>query len=290
MWTFDYTAHRAFVAPAAEKSQIWRLFLGQILIIGVFVGAGSLIYLFIFEGLSLLNVDIDVANILSLLFSFGAVTAGVFTTVFFVHGCRPDIVFGPLRRASGHFVLVSLGVCILLIVLGILPPWGFGEPLIANRLFLPWLLVLPVALFSILIQTSAEEILFRGYLQQQLGARFASPWIWMALPSVLFGLAHFDPQSAGENAWIVVAWATFFGVAMADLTARAGNLGPVIAVHFINNITALLIVAVPGEFGAAALYVLPFDMTDVEMMRAWLPVDFATTFVMWLVARLIIRR
>ena len=82
MWTFDYTAHRAFVAPAAEKSQIWRLFLGQILIIGVFVGAGSLIYLFIFEGLSLLNVDIDVANILSLLFSFGAVTAGVFTTVF----------------------------------------------------------------------------------------------------------------------------------------------------------------------------------------------------------------
>ena len=66
MWTFDYTAHRAFVAPAAEKSQIWRLFLGQILIIGVFVGAGSLIYPFIFEGLSLLNVDIDVANILSL--------------------------------------------------------------------------------------------------------------------------------------------------------------------------------------------------------------------------------
>ena len=191
MWTFDYTAHRAFVAPAAEKSQIWRLFLGQILIIGVFVGAGSLIYPFIFEGLSLLNVDIDVANILSLLFSFGAVTAGVFNTVFFVHGCRPDIVFGPLRRASGHFVLVSLGICILLIVLGILPPWGFGEPLIANRLFLPWLLVLPVALFSILIQTSAEEILFRGYLQQQLGARFASPWIWMALPSVLFGLALF---------------------------------------------------------------------------------------------------
>ena len=112
----------------------------------------------------------------------------------------------------------------------------------------------------------------------------------MVLPSVLFGFAHYDPQGAGENAWIVVVWATFFGIAMADLTARAGNLGPALAVHFVNNITALLIVAMPDEFGAAALFVLPFDMSDVEMIRAWLPVDFATTFVMWLVARLIIQR
>ena len=126
MWTFDYTAHRAFVAPAAERSQIWRLFVVLILIIGVFIGAGSLIYPFIFEGLSLLNVDIDVANILSLLFSFGAVTGGVFATVFFVHRCRPDIVFGPLRNAMRHFILVSLGIYILLIALGVFPPWGFG--------------------------------------------------------------------------------------------------------------------------------------------------------------------
>jgi hypothetical protein len=51
-----------------------------------------------------------------------------------------------------------------------------------------------------------------------------------------------------------------------------------------------LIVAMPDEFGAAALFVLPFDLSDVKMIRAWLPVDFATTFVMWLVARLIIQR
>jgi membrane protease YdiL (CAAX protease family) len=290
MWTFDYTAHRAFVAPAVDKSQIWRVFFGIILIFGVFIGAGSLVYSLVFTVLSLLNVDVAVANIISVLSSFGAFTGGVFATVFFVHRCRPHIVFGPLRNALNHFILVCLGVCIFLIVLGVLPPWVHGDSLIANQLFLPWLLVLPVALFGILIQSSAEEILFRGYLQQQLGARFSSPWIWMGLPAVLFGLAHFDSKSAGENAWIIVAWAIFFGVVMADLTARAGNLGPAIAVHFANNISALLIVAIPGEFGAAALYVLPFDMTDVQMMRAWLPVDFATTFVMWLVARLIIRR
>ena len=290
MWTFDYTAHRAFIAPAAEKSQIWRLIVGMILIVGVFIGLGSLIYTLILQALTSLTVGIDVANVLSLLFSFGAASVGVFATVYFVHNCQPGVIFGPIRATLTHFYLVAFAMTALLVALAVLPPWGFDEPLIANRAFWPWLLVLPIALISVLIQTSAEEILFRGYLQQHLGARFSSPWIWMVLPSVLFGLAHYDPQGAGENAWIVVAWATFFGIAMADLTARAGNLGPALAVHFVNNITALLIVAMPDEFGAAALFVLPFDLSDVEMIRAWLPVDFATTFVMWLVARLIIQR
>ena len=290
MWTFDYTAHRAFIAPAAEKSQIWRLIVGMFLIVGVFIGLGSLIYTLILQALTSLSVGIDVANVLSLLFSFGAASVGVFATVYFVHNCQPGVIFGPIRATLTHFYLVALAMTALLVALAVLPPWGFDEPLIANRAFWPWLLVLPIALISVLIQTSAEEILFRGYLQQHLGARFSSPWIWMVLPSVLFGFAHYDPQGAGENAWIVVAWATFFGIAMADLTARAGNLGPALAVHFVNNMTALLIVAIPDEFGAAALFVLPFDLSDVEMIRAWLPVDFATTFVMWLVARLIIQR
>ena len=81
-----------------------------------------------------------------------------------------------------------------------------------------------------------------------------------------------------------------FGAAMADLTARAGNLGPAIAVHFVNNALALLVVALPDQLGGAALYLLPFGMSDVEVMRAWMPVDFVTTCLMWLVARLAIRR
>jgi hypothetical protein len=52
----------------------------------------------------------------------------------------------------------------------------------------------------------------------------------------------------------------------------------------------LLIVALPDQLGGAALYLLPFGMSDAEVMRAWMPADFFTTFVMWLVARLTILR
>ena len=107
---------------------------------------------------------------------------------------------------------------------------------------------------------------------------------------MLFALAHYDPQTAGKNAWLIVIWAGLFGVAMADLTARAGNLGPAIAVHFINNVMAVLVVALPDQLGSAALYLLPFGMSDVDAIRALMPADFVTTIVMWLVARLTILR
>ena len=81
-----------------------------------------------------------------------------------------------------------------------------------------------------------------------------------------------------------------FGILMADLTARAGTLGPAIAVHFVNNIVALLILGSPSGLYGLALYLLPYELSDVTALRPWLLVDCATTLVLWLVARLAIRR
>jgi membrane protease YdiL (CAAX protease family) len=153
-----------------------------------------------------------------------------------------------------------------------------------------WILLLAPSLIFVLIQTSAEEIVFRGYVQQQLAARFSSPLVWMVLPAVLFALGHYLPDTAGDNALMIAAWAGMFGILMADLTARAGTLGPAIAVHFWNNVSAILIVSLPDDLSGLALYLTPFGMNDTEALRAWLPVDFAMMIVLWLAARLAIRR
>ena len=62
------------------------------------------------------------------------------------------------------------------------------------------------------------------------------------------------------------------------------------AVHFWNNVGAILIVSLPDELSGLALYLSPFSMEDTEALRAWLPVDFAMMFVLWLAARVAIRR
>ena len=70
------------------------------------------------------------------------------------------------------------------------------------------------------------------------------------------------------------------------VTARAGTLGPAIAVHFFNNVVAIVIVSMPDSLSGLSLFLSPFSMTDAEEVRAWLPVDFAMMVVSWLAARL----
>ncbi len=106
----------------------------------------------------------------------------------------------------------------------------------------------------------------------------------------MFALGHYLPQEAGGNALPIALWSGVFGILMADITARAGTLGPAIALHLFNNMIALLIVSLPDSLSGLSLYLLPYSMADTEHLRAWLAVDFATMFVTWLLARLALRR
>ena len=101
----------------------------------------------------------------------------------------------------------------------------FADPIEMNMAVSTWLLWLPVALVAVVLQTGAEELLFRGYLQSQLAARFRSQAIWLLIPSILFGFAHFGPGLPLNAALGYVVFATLFGLMAADLTSRTGTIG-----------------------------------------------------------------
>jgi hypothetical protein len=293
-----YDAHAAFFAPALASRQIWKLVVG-------FLAAGA-IYLALnqiyFSALYALIGSESTAfydNLLAgttpgamfiLLGSFGLMTVGIAIVVRVLHKRSLASVLGPRNLFVPQFRSVILVCAILGVVVFVLPPWDMGGDFVPNMPLGRWSLLLPLSLIAVLVQVSAEEIVFRGYVQQQLAARFRSPLIWMVLPAALFALGHYLPEQAGENAAIIAIWAGVFGILMADLTARAGSLGPAIAVHFVNNVSAIVITSLPDDLSGLALYLTPFGMDDAAALRAWLPVDFALMFVAWLAARLAIRR
>jgi len=223
---------------------------------------------------------------ITLLFSFGVWIAVLYVSVPFFYKRHISTVLG--ATVLRDLLRTLLALFILNISIVILPPWDLAADANAGLPLSRWLLLLPLSLLGILIQVSAEEILFRGYLQQQLSARFSSPLIWIGLPSVLFGLLHYS-GTAGSNAWTLVLWSCIFGALMADLTARTGSLGPAIGVHFINNCLAMLIVGLPGTLDGLALYTYPFGMQNEAAIRAYLPIDFALMLVSWLMVRLAFR-
>ncbi|WP_050603830.1 CPBP family intramembrane glutamic endopeptidase [Ruegeria sp. 6PALISEP08] len=290
-----YSAHAYLTETARARPEIWRLLLG-LLLIGVLVSLLNMVFFAVLVGMGPdqwaqeLLLGSSPMALLLLLGSFGFITLGVTLAArWFQHRALWSIV-GDRRLAVAQFLKVLKSLLILGAIGFLLPPYGLGDELTQNLPFATWVLLFPVAAFAVLIQTSAEEVLFRGYIQQTLAARFKSPVIWMGVPSVLFAAGHYTPDMAGSNALLIAAWALAFGLLTSDLTARAGTLGPAIALHFFNNLIALLFISLPDSLSGLSLFLLPFDTSDADQLRPWLVVDLAVMFVCWLAARVALRR
>ena len=202
-----------------------------------------------------------------------------------IHDIGLRQLIGPLATAWAEFWRVSLYLLPIYALL-ILP--SLFEPEAEQQFsFVRWLLLLPAILPLIFVQISAEELVFRGYLQGHFAALSRHPIIWMGIPSFLFGLIHYDPLTVPYSAWAYVVWATCLGLVCADLTARSGTLGPAFAVHFINNVGAMVILAADTWLYGAALFVWPMYGLAWE---PWIPFEALMLITVWLCARLAIRR
>lgn len=299
LWRLNYAAHDAFVAPARAKAQMWRIPFGIVLVAAFFLALSQMVFGTVLNlvgpGLAAeIQTDgplgLTAGSVIFFLLQLGLLGVSSALVCVVLHGRRPMTLIGAPGLALRQFTSVSVVLIAVIAALWILPPYDFGGPLERNMALGRWLVLLPIGLAAVLIQVSAEEVLFRGYLQQQFAARFSSPFLWMFVPSAIFGALHYMPESAGSNAVTIAIFAGVFGLITADLTARAGTLGPAIAVHFFNNVQPILISSAPDEMSGLALYVLPFGLSDEEMLAEWLPVDMGWMLVAWLAARLAIRR
>lgn len=296
-WRPDYAAHVLHTHAAKDRSEWWRTLMGAAVMVVLYI-MFTILYQQLVIGMitarPALGQELQDGTtpqaMYVILGSFGLIAMAVFVGVRMVHARAATGVFGPVMLAVPQFFRVLALVVVVCAVVGLLPPYGMGAPLVPNLAFGVWALLLPVSLLAVFIQTSAEEIFFRGYLQQQLAARFSSPVVWMVLPSILFAFGHHQPGEAGGNAVMIAVWAGIFGLLMADLTARSGSLGPAMAVHFANNAMAFLFTSLPDSLGGLALFHTPFGMEDEAAMRAWMPAEFAMMIVLWLAARLALRR
>lgn len=292
----SYKPHESLVAPAREKSDILRLIVGL-------VTTALLYVVMLMVGRSLASAIMGdawvqtaamtpglttPAQMLTILASFGFMIGAVCLAVILLHHRHPVTILGGWRPSGAQFLRSMRGLIPYLALIGAFT--FFAEDLQSNLSFGLWLSLLPLTLFFLLIQVSAEELLFRGYLQSQLAARGLHKSIWILLPSVLFGLLHYDPTVMGEAAPWIVIWTIGFGILAADLTARSGTLGPAIAFHFAVNFMAVTLIGFGDYLGGLTLYIYPFSVTETERLMSYLPVDAIGMLLAYLSVRLALRR
>ena len=158
-----------------------------------------------------------------------------------------------------------------------------NEKIIENLRFSKWLSVLPLGMFLMFIQVSAEELLFRGYLQQQLATWVKSRWFFMVVPSLIFGLMHYDGTMGIKIGLIVVAVTGILGLFLADLTYRTGNLGAAIGVHFANNFSAMFWVSYQEQISGLSRYIAPEFFNKPKMFHEAALSMLITTAILFLI-------
>lgn len=98
------------------------------------------------------------------------------------------------------------------------------------------------------IQTTTEELVFRGYVLQGLGLLVRRPVVLAVASAVLFALPHLmNPEVRQYGAVLLVASYLTIGLLLAAVTLRDGRLELAIGVHAANNLVLALIANYEGS-------------------------------------------
>jgi len=289
-----------YTACAGPYCEPWRTALGVLLIAGIYLlGAGGLTfgaitiaeriqigagYAMVFE----LATTSSKRAVLIALFSIVLVLPAMWLVLKYLHKRSLFSVIAPTGRIHWrNYTRALVFVAVFGLVTSI--PVLLGSELTQQLTLMQWLPWLLPALMLIFLQTATEEMFFRGYLMQQLAARFHSRWVWWVLPAVLFGAMHYSPGIYGENTWLVMASAGLAGLIFGDITARSGDLSIAMGLHFANNLTSVLLIGVPGQLSALSLFLQRLNVRDTEAMRAELLVSTGIILAVYFVYLLVLR-
>lgn len=288
-----YARFQTLVASAALRPQLWRLILGVLTVFGIAIlwtaATFALAARYLGDGtLAPLAGDTAVETLLFLSTIAGGFGIGTWIAARLWQGRRLGSLIGRGPRTLRDFItamLLTWGVAA--VAAGIALP--FSEPLTRHVPLDIWLKWLPIALLAILLQTGAEELFFRGYLQSQLAARFQATWVWLLVPSILFGALHYLPGETVGPGLIYVASTTLFGVIAADLTARTGSIGAAWGLHFANNCIAILVIVYLGAASGLGLYSAG-TIEDALRLSPLLIVDIGVLVLLWVLIRRLVTR
>jgi membrane protease YdiL (CAAX protease family) len=110
-----------------------------------------------------------------------------------------------------------------------------------------WLPLALIGLVGVFIQASSEEMFFRGYLTQFARRFTANPYVFLAIPAVLFALPHIANVAALGGGLVAALPYLVEGLVYGWVAYRTGSLWMSVGIHWCNNLTGLVLVGMRGD-------------------------------------------
>lgn len=176
-------------------------------------------------------------------------------------------LFNPLGLPIKSQVLWGVAFVILFLfvseVLSFLPIFSITEGASYEYVWQPrhWVIwFLPIALVT-LLQSSAEEFFFRGFMQQYLARLVPIRWIYYVVPSGIWASMHYA-NIEGVHLSLAIVLSTFaLGLVFADWADRSYSLAGPVAAHFVNNL--ILITMMGNTLEPSDLHIIRTNLDQI---------------------------
>jgi len=224
------------------KYQFWRYLLVTVVIVGVTL-ISQLILIFIgsiFEG----NLDVMQYSSITLLWvsmlPFAFLLLFLVLGIRFVHHQKVKSIFTQKGSFNKRLLLISFVLWFVLsgisdIFLALLQPGNYVFTFNIGK-FLPYMLM---AFFLVLLQITAEEVLFRHYFLHGFSRLFRFPWIAIVAQAIIFGLLHgANPEVTAYGLLTTMPFYIGMGLVLGWFSIRSKGLEIALGLHFANNIYA----------------------------------------------------
>ncbi|MBX7241661.1 MAG: CPBP family intramembrane metalloprotease [Bacteroidia bacterium] len=208
-----------------------------------------------------------------MLLPFAGMLAGLFLAQKKLHLRDFQSLITPKATIDWQKIFFSFGVWFVLNLLLQGADYLIEPDLVFQFNPLRFFLLIIISVCLIPLQTSLEEIFFRGYMLQGIGNLSVKPIVSLLITSVAFGAMHLaNPEVTAMGTGLAMAYYIGFGLILGAITLLDNSLELALGFHAANNLFASVFVT----FKSSAL------QTDALLIDE--NMDFTRMFFMWLAA------
>lgn len=202
--------------------------------------------------LTVVVIDIAVRNItgishlinfIQLNSSFVVLLAAIYLSVRYIHKRKFKTLITPYDKVNWKNMFYGFGLYFFLtfictIIEYFVHPGDFTFTFNAGK----FIASLPVILIFTPIQTTTEELFFRGYIIQSFGLITGNNVILSVISGVLFVLPHLFNPEMSNGFLIMILYYFVIGLLLASVTLKSNTLEVAIGAHTANNLFSALLV------------------------------------------------
>ena len=205
-----------------------------------------------------MNSDIDSNLFLALMiFTFMVAILVLYVFIKYVHKrIFKSVITSRLKIDWSRFWFSFILWGSIAIVISAIGIYLYPEDFVWNFKPVPFFTLLLVSFLMLPFQTSAEELVFRGYLMQGLGLLAKNRWFPLIITSLAFGLLHGINPEVEKLGWGVMVFYIGTGFLYGITTLMDEGTELALGLHASNNIVAAIFVTTDWTvFQTDALYI-----------------------------------